>query len=142
MNLFAAVQRRLAPETKRLSDGECARLYEWVQRNIRLPRSLLIGVIVGIVVCGVASLFVSRWLALGSGMQTWHGLAIPGISFAPMWVFFFFVHRERRRWVRRGMNALGHPTCVGCGYDLSGIDDERCPECGAAREVAQGEPGA
>lgn len=35
----------------------------------------------------------------------------------------------------RSVGLTATPVCVGCGYDLSGLDAERvqqCPECGAA----------
>jgi hypothetical protein len=38
--------------------------------------------------------------------------------------------RVVRRGVRQEMTRCGYPTCVKCGYDLTGLDDARCPECG------------
>lgn len=140
MNLFAAVQRRLAPETRRLDEADRARLFEWTQRNMKVPPRLFVGLTVGIVVSCTAAWPIGQWLAQRSPAPPWSGLAIPLIAFAPMWVFFFFVFRERRRWVRRGMNALGYPTCIACGYDLAGLHQDRCPECGAGVERVEVDP--
>lgn len=39
---------------------------------------------------------------------------------------WFFLHRwQRLRWARIASGA-----CVHCGYDLKGIESDRCPECG------------
>jgi hypothetical protein len=35
-----------------------------------------------------------------------------------------------RRSLRHSLNVAGIPTCVDCGYDLTGHTSERCPECG------------
>lgn len=34
--------------------------------------------------------------------------------------------------IRRQLNALAIPTCVSCGYDMTGNASGVCPECGAA----------
>lgn len=41
---------------------------------------------------------------------------------------------RRWRWKRRG-------ACLGCGYDLRGVQGGVCPECGVLRESAQGRLG-
>jgi hypothetical protein len=50
------------------------------------------------------------------------GLVVIGIVLANL------VHTRRRRMLRFG-------RCPACGYDLSGTDHERCPECGAERNL-------
>ncbi len=45
-------------------------------------------------------------------------------------------HRSVRRSLRRQLNALSEPTCLACGYDLTGNRSGRCPECGFS--VSQG----
>jgi len=37
-----------------------------------------------------------------------------------------------RRAVREEMQARGYAICVECGYDLAGLSEPRCPECGKA----------
>lgn len=36
-------------------------------------------------------------------------------------------------WLR---HSKAHPQCEKCGYDLSGIQSNRCPECGASIDAA------
>ena len=41
--------------------------------------------------------------------------------------------RDRyRRLLREELIQLGVPICVHCGYDLRGLTESRCPECGRA----------
>ncbi|MCO6436896.1 MAG: hypothetical protein J5J06_07400 [Phycisphaerae bacterium] len=35
-----------------------------------------------------------------------------------------------RRAIRQIMTERGYPTCVQCGYNLTGLESPRCPECG------------
>lgn len=37
-----------------------------------------------------------------------------------------------RRYLREDLVGRGIPICVECGYDLRGLSESRCPECGAA----------
>ena len=39
-------------------------------------------------------------------------------------------HAPFRRELRRGLIARGFPICLHCGYDLTGLSEPRCPECG------------
>ncbi len=55
--------------------------------------------------------------------------AICGLS---GFVFVFVGRRRIRRSLRAQLNTHGVPTCMCCGYDLRGLDDTRCPECGVA----------
>lgn len=42
-----------------------------------------------------------------------------------------------RRSLRRSLNGCGIPTCIGCGYDLTGNMSGTCPECGRRPEAAR-----
>lgn len=47
--------------------------------------------------------------------------------------FVLLVHiyrRQIRRSLREQLCDIGVPICVPCGYDLRGLDEPRCPECG------------
>ena len=35
-----------------------------------------------------------------------------------------------RRWLREYLATIGIPVCVNCGYNLTGLTEARCPECG------------
>lgn len=47
-----------------------------------------------------------------------------------------------RMWRRAWRRVADHVVCAECGYNLTGLDSARCPECGrqlgAVREISQG----
>jgi hypothetical protein len=43
-----------------------------------------------------------------------------------------FMSRRHRHALRIELTESGFPTCVKCGYDLTGNASSRCPECGTA----------
>jgi hypothetical protein len=45
-------------------------------------------------------------------------------------VIVWLVRRAASRNIRRALNRRGLPTCVSCGYDLTGNESGCCPECG------------
>ena len=78
----------------------------------------------------------------GSGAMTWVAallLFIPIINFARLSSLNARVtDLLRARGIRVGvmgapmseLKKLAPGVCTGCGYDLSGLDEKRCPECG------------
>ncbi len=54
------------------------------------------------------------------------------LAFANPFIFVRLVREPMRKSLRRQMADLGVPVCVPCGYDLRGLAEARCPECGAA----------
>ena len=80
---------------------------------------------------GVSLLFVllsmsvfplTRWLLVGR--HTW-ALGVYGVCCIPM-ILFIRRHLRRIRQVRR----LRSGCCIECGYNLTGLTEPRCPECG------------
>ena len=61
--------------------------------------------------------------------------ACTGAVVGAVWIRLYF--RRHRREFRQAMSELGYELCPGCGYWLRGLPDDtdRCPECGAKREV-------
>ena len=53
-------------------------------------------------------------------------IVVMGALFVLMWL----CRRSIQRCLRRQLNEIGTPTCVGCGYDLSHPASDKCPECG------------
>jgi len=47
-------------------------------------------------------------------------------------VIVWLVRRSIMKSLRRELNRRGWPTCIPCGYDLTGNESGVCPECGAA----------
>ena len=77
-------------------------VFSSVIRRIPMPRLLIAGLIGGIV----------------AG------------SMAASWQFVFRSAIQEQ--IRLEMVARGVPVCMGCGYDLRGQVEPRCPECGRA----------
>lgn len=50
-------------------------------------------------------------------------------------VFNYLFRQPYRVHLRQRLNALGKPTCIGCGYDLRGQVEPRCPECGRSQHA-------
>jgi Flp pilus assembly protein TadB len=48
----------------------------------------------------------------------------------------WLVRRTYRRRLREHLCQVGLPTCIPCGYDLTGNTSGRCPECGQPAEQA------
>lgn len=61
-------------------------------------------------------------------LQSW--ITIVLVGGVPIWVTFVF-RRRMRTSLRRELALYGHPICVRCGYDVRGLTEPRCPECGA-----------
>ncbi len=75
-------------------------VFSSVVRRIPMPRLLSAGLIGGI----VAGFFGGSWQ--------------------------FVFRRAIQEEIRIEMIARGIPVCMGCGYDLRGQVEQRCPECG------------
>lgn len=58
----------------------------------------------------------------------WSGLAINALFFAVLWWAVLLGPGAVRRWLRARRSA-----CVRCGYDLRGLPEAGCPECGWRR---------
>ncbi len=78
----------------------------------------------------VAALAQRRWLP-DAGFP----LAVPVnvvLGVGGTFVLSRLWRRRTRRHLRTELVTRGVPVCVPCGYDLRGLPEPRCPECGAA----------
>lgn len=68
----------------------------------------------------------------------WFGLMVDAIVWGCLW---YLAGGVLPRLVRAacGHMRMRRGLCACCGYDLSGIGDAPCPECGARRRYAKGE---
>lgn len=96
---------------------------------MRLYRQVMVPVGVLAILVLVAGIYWRKQLPVPA-LLPYFAVLYPGM----MWALY----RARRPFIRRALNNLGHPVCIGCGYLLHGISSERCPECGAAREPMPG----
>ncbi len=57
---------------------------------------------------------------VSTAMLVWCGLCVVG------WRWRWFTRQK----LRKELAARGIPICIRCGYDIRGLTDARCPECG------------
>jgi hypothetical protein len=58
-------------------------------------------------------------------------VALQVLVFSAWWVFLiWFFRREIQRRLRLQLLQEGVPICIDCGYQLRGLTEPRCPECG------------
>jgi hypothetical protein len=58
---------------------------------------------------------------------------LPGVVAAlAVYLVIWLVRRRITRNLRQQLTERGLPTCMACGYDLTGNLSGVCPECGAA----------
>lgn len=91
-----------------------------------------------------ALLMVALFLAIArEAIRTWGtgGIAgmLSGVGFALValilggslsWYDLRVYRKDRVKQLRLAMKRLGIRVCNGCDYDLRGVLDGRCPECG------------
>jgi hypothetical protein len=53
-------------------------------------------------------------------------LAVCASGLLLAWLF----RKRTRRRIRESLVSLGYAVCLQCGYDLRGLTENRCPECG------------
>jgi hypothetical protein len=120
------------------SSGRSPTLHRWWKHKLRVEDGKLTGIDPGTEFLGFW-LKATNWLspcAIHGGTQehrferntTWHEMMVP--TWMPFLLFAAYptlafirgpLRRHRRR--RRGL-------CLKCGYDLTGLPEPRCPECG------------
>jgi hypothetical protein len=59
-------------------------------------------------------------------LQLCSGVGVMAAVLGTAWI----MRRSVRRSLRRQLRERGAPICVGCGYDLTALESQRCPECG------------
>lgn len=83
-------------------------------------------------------------LLIGHGLDLYSQTGILGtvaffaiqmiVIFTWTWCLAFYFRNDVRRWLRRELVRHGEPICIDCGYDLRGLPEWRCPECGAGAD--------
>lgn len=82
----------------------------------------------GQLLCGFLGSQAVRQFGSYGGLFRWTPPAFG--AFAASILTLWFVRKRINRNVRRELNRRGMPTCLGCGYDLTGNVSGVCPECG------------
>ncbi len=93
-----------------------------------LLASTLVAAITGVAIF----VAIGRWLLLASGMFGLFIYAVTaGLGFSvPIELVATWLWRRRfRRFLRERLIVLGVPVCINCGYNLTGNESGKCPEC-------------
>jgi len=129
------------PELSRYATPEerLAVLKAWNRHFFRRWTSWLGMIVSGIVVMAIMSPLWTWLIRKGLPPVAVGGICggiVGGGSVALLQVFY---RQKMLRFIRDDMNRNGLPVCRECGYDLRGIQEARCPECGRGlTEVAPG----
>ncbi|MGE3181608.1 MAG: hypothetical protein AB7N71_08255 [Phycisphaerae bacterium] len=105
---------------------------DWQKKNAKTWRFwfILIGysALVGALVA-IAFVSIRRWIPLPKSML---GGVVGGVTGGSGIVVLTWLWRQKcRRFLRERLIEQGVPVCIPCGYDLRGLSENRCPECGA-----------
>ena len=106
---------------------------QWVAIFRRIYRLLVAGTVLELIVTIPIDVKIRKQTSCYCGEGTFFGLSI-GIAaafctFGPGMAMLYLARYTQR------MKKL--PFCAECGYDLQGLPENRCPECGTAFDPAQ-----
>jgi uncharacterized paraquat-inducible protein A len=61
------------------------------------------------------------------------GILVTGLAVAAVvWAIQRLWYKPLRDQIRRELIERGIPVCLRCGYNLTGLSEPRCPECGTS----------
>ncbi len=131
-------QERLFPELTMLaSEAERRNLVTAAdQQTVGWGRRLTFVVVVAVIVGGGGG------FVLGTLLKSW---ALPNwligvftcticVTASLLGVQLFW-RKPLRAYIRRELNQRGIPVCLHCAYNLTGLPEPRCPECGQPFEA-------
>ncbi len=126
---------RAYPELALLSDeAERTACFKKIQKSMARSKAFLLataafGAINGVAASITFGLYIP-WVS--AHLPRWVIAMIPpvllGTTFGLLMAYCW--HRPLQRRLRAELVARGIPVCIGCGYDLRGQTEPRCPECG------------
>jgi hypothetical protein len=78
---------------------------------------------------------LGRRLSIASlipAIPSWLDRYVTALCIIAGWAFLFRIlwRTPVREAIRKQLNHLGVPICIGCGYDLTANTSGICPECG------------
>lgn len=126
---------RAYPELALLpDDAERTACFKKIQKSMARSKTFLLataafGAINGVAASITFGLYIP-WVS--AHLPRWLIAMIPpvflGATFGLLMSYFW--HRPLQRRLRAELLAQGIAVCLGCGYDLRGQTEPRCPECG------------
>jgi hypothetical protein len=118
----------LCPELKRLPSDE-QRQQVVTATKTSIMKSKWFGLqLLGFVILSMAGFKVMGWATTPGAAH--FALYTLGVVVAYIVIFSWIYGRKLRDIVRTELNQQGIPICISCGYDISGQQVSRCPECG------------
>lgn len=138
MNLKRALARtrpnllRLYPELRLLNDGE---LGKRLLAQAKSYGAMWVWVVVSSGLAALACHLVINLLEVNLGVAVrhlWRDLILAVMMVAAVLAVQYWTRTTVRRRLRRTLRDLGYEICVNCGYDMRGLPENRCPECGEA----------
>ena len=134
---------RLFPELKRFEAGD-ERRAAWQEAASAVTRGwgilyFLLALVTGFVVLVFLVEHLEFWPDASKSVVLFLAfIRGAGSMFLAMGVGIYLARRSILRSLRIRLNQLGRPTCLGCGYDLTGNESGVCPECGT--DLADAKP--
>jgi hypothetical protein len=125
---------RICPELRYFKSRDGLREAKRAFRNHRFyKRRVWALAAVVAVVCGGMSAVAIRWL-VSIGLSMWLAMIINTVACAIFGSLasLFLWYRPYVRFLRHYLQGRGVAVCLKCGYNLRGLAEPRCPECGSA----------
>ena len=131
MRRFPAYLLRWFPELERFK-MEAERKAAW--RKSMSPAVAILYAIVFLAPLTCLSVWIRRNVLNLVDVPWWVGPVVSGATVGGcMTTGVIWLERRRiRRSLRNQLNERGIRVCMKCGYDLCGLPEPRCPECGTA----------
>ena len=126
-------QRRLFPELGRFPKSHDARA-ALKRASSRLLWKFIIG---SFILAGLFTIATFSLPSVGVPISARGGvhLVLAVLLWTGILAFGWSIRGPIRRNLRQQLVEEGIPICVSCGYDLSHLRSDRCPECGSPRAV-------
>ncbi|MHC4976535.1 MAG: hypothetical protein ACYTF7_08000 [Planctomycetota bacterium] len=114
----------------------------WMLLLLAIGWAMCIGILLGVCACdgklGLVS-FASTLVLMGLGSVSYgllNGAEIPLLVAVGLWHFVMGGLLISWLWSLNEPKVDREPLCDRCGYDMSGLDHGRCPECGHEHDGA------
>ena len=120
---------RSLPELNHLSDRERHHVLRTCAGFSAYFRLIRVALVYGLGSAAISTMFLSSFMAGGAALII--GGIIAVLMTAASYQFCMRIIRaDLRMTLVNGFSGEKLPVCLGCGYDLKGIEGNRCPECG------------
>ena len=100
----------------------------------KFRRMLLLCTLIAVSICMFLAQRIGATLGLNALMPLWLYQSLWNVVVTLVFAIglLWFSRRQYARGMREYLVECGIPTCLHCGYNLTGASATRCPECGSA----------